>query len=824
VHDLDGFRAAVRERRRTAGRTQRQLARAIGLHPDVLSHKLHQRGAVLTPAEVVAIVATLAGWKVIGSTAEARTLALMAVPEYAIPAQAWAAGALGDLPSLPAPSLPAPSQPEAPASVPGPRLSPERDGGRLSPVPVPVPMTELVGRRAEVATVVAAVAESRLVTLTGAGGIGKTRVAAQAAAELAGRFPGGVAYADLAPVGDPGLVGVTLLRALGVTPAAAATAEDQLGAVLRPRRVLLVIDNMEHLVEEGPLLARLLTGAPELHLLVTSRISLGLYGEHQVRVPPLGLPGTVASAADSEAVQLFLQQAEAASSEFKPGEDALAAAAAVCAAVDGLPLAIELAAAWVRLYPPQALPPLLQARLSLLTGGPRDRPRRHQTLRATLEWSDSLLSRAAHELFVQLGVFAGPFDTAAAVAVCGTTQPAAEVTERLAELAEHSLLEVTPGSVPRFAMLATVREYALARLAETGWADQAHTRHLRHYLDLATQARGQLAGAAQREWLDRLEAEFANIRAALDWGRARAEPDGSSRQDGSSLEDGLRLATAVGLVWRRRGSMAEGALYLEHLLVLDTSLGVATPATRAWALLEASALACLRGDYSAATGYGRQGQEICAELGDLPGLAWAHRYIGEAALAVGDLAIAESCFNHQLALARRAHVSADEASARNMLAQVFRYQGRYRDASAHLHRALGIYQAMADQDGTATILNSLGEVARDSGQLRQARSLLCQALDEHRRAGSKRGMAADFEGLATAAALTGSGRDALTYLGAAQTLREESGSVLLPAEQAILDRILESSLAAFTQREREQALTEGRNGLLDQVIARALSE
>ena len=167
MHDLDGFRAAVRERRRTAGRTQRQLARAIGLHPDVLSHKLHQRGAVLTPAEVVAIVATLAGWKVIGSTAEARTLALMAVPEHAIPAQAWAAGPLGDLPPLP---LPAPSQSAAPASVPGPRLSPERDGGRLSPVPVPVPMTELVGRRAEVATVVAAVAESRLVTLTGPAG------------------------------------------------------------------------------------------------------------------------------------------------------------------------------------------------------------------------------------------------------------------------------------------------------------------------------------------------------------------------------------------------------------------------------------------------------------------------------------------------------------------------------------------------------------------------------------------------------------------------------------------------------------------------------
>jgi len=819
VHDLDGFRAAVRERRRTAGRTQQQLARAIGLHPDVLSHKLHRRGAVLTPSEVVAIVATLAAWKVIGSAAEARTLALMAIPEHAIPSQAWAAGPLSALPPGPAPPGPAPPGPSpaestARASVPGPRLSSEHDGGHLTPAPAPVPVTELVGRRAEVTAVVTAVAESRLVTLTGTGGIGKTRVAIQAAAEMAGRFPGGVAYADLASVGDLGLVAVTLLRALGVTPASAATAENQLAAALRPRRVLLVIDNMEHLIEEGPLLA----AAPELHLLVTSRISLGLYGEHQVRVPPLGLRGPDGNAADSEAVQLFIQRADAANPRFEPSEDALTAAAAICAAVDGLPLAIELAAAWVRLYPPQALPPLLQARLSLLTGGPRDLPRRQQTLRATLEWSDALLSGAAHELFTHLGVFAGPFDAAAAAAVCGTAQPAAEVTERLAELAEHSLLEITPGSVPRFAMLATVREYALARLAETGSADLARDRHLHHYLALATRARRQMVGPAEGEWLDRLEAEFANIRAALDWARARAEAGSSS------LEDGLRLAIAVGLVWRRRGSMAEGALYLEHLLALDTRQGAATPGTRAWALLEACALACLRGDYSAAADLGRQGLELCEKIGDLPGLAWAHRYIGEAALAAGDLAAAESCFNDQLALAQQARDSAGEASARNMVAQVFRYQGRYRDATAHLRRALGIYQAVADRDGTATILNSLGEVARDSGQPSQAWFLFRRVLDEHQRVGSKRGMAADFEGLAAASALTGSGRDALTYLGAAQALREENGSALLPAEEAILKRLLDTSLASLTQREREHALAEGRNRPLDQVIAQALSE
>jgi predicted ATPase len=653
-----------------------------------------------------------------------------------------------------------------------------------------------VGRRAEVTAVVTAVAESRLVTLTGTGGIGKTRVAIQAAAEMAGRFPGGVAYADLASVGDLGLVAVTLLRALGVTPASAATAENQLAAALRPRRVLLVIDNMEHLIEEAPLLARLLAAAPELHLLVTSRISLGLYGEHQLRVPPLGLSGPGGDTAGSDAVQLFLQRA----------------------AVDGLPLAIELAAAWVRLYPPKALPPMLNERLSLLTNGPRDRPRRQQTLRATLEWSDSLLTQPAHELFVHLGVFGGPFDAGAAAEVSGASQGTAEVNERLAELAEHSLLEVTPGSVPRFTMLATVREYALARLAETGWADRARDRHLRHYLELATRTRPQMTGPAQGEQLDLLEAEFANIRSAMDWARARAEAGGSS------LEDGLRLATAVGLVWRRRGSMAEGALYLEHLLALDAGQGTATSATRAWALLEACALACLRGDYPAAVDLAGQGLKLCQQIGDRPGLAWAHRYIGEAALAVGDLTAAESHFNDQLALAQQARDPVGEASARNMLAQVFRYQGRYDDATAHLRRALGVFQAVADQDGAATLLNSLGEVARDSGELSQARELFRQALADHQQAGSKRGLAADFEGLASMSALTGGGRDALIYLGAAQVLREESGSALLPAEQAILDRFLDTGLASLTPRERERALADGRNRPVDLVIAQALGD
>jgi len=798
--DLAAFREAVRARRRAAGRTQQQLARRVGVHPDVLSHKLRARGAVLTSADVTAIVTVLAGWGAVGSQAEARALlALMGVPPGT-----WADGPLGALP---------PGDPgQPPASQPGPE--PARRG--LSPVPLPWMLTSLVGRAAEVAAVAAAVAGGRLVTLTGTGGTGKTRVALQAARELADRFADGVAFADLAPVGDPGLLAVSLARAVGLTPQSAATAEGQLAAALRPARVLLVADNMEHLIEQTPLLGRLLAAAPGLHLLVTSRVPLGLYGEHQLRVPPLRLPDQVGPAADSEAVQLFVQRARAVAPGFDPRGEALAATAAICAALDGLPLAIELAAARVRLYPPQALLPQLQARLPLLTGGPRDLPPRQQTLRATLDWSDALLSAEARDLFARVGVFAGPFDAAAAAAVSGPADPVA-MTERLAELAGHSLLEVTPGPTPRFGLLATVREYALARLAETGQADAVRERHLGHYLALATQARTHPEGPQQGAWLDRLAAEFANIRAALDWARTRAEADGHH------LDDGLRLATAAAPFWRRRGSIAEGALHLERLLALEAQHHTAAPASRAWAVLEASGLACFGGDYHATTGLARQGLELCGELGDLRGQSWAHRWLGTAALALGDLTTAEPHFHSHLKLAEQARDRWAEASAWSILAQVSRYQGRYDDATAQLRRAQQAFQAAGDPDGAAIVIISLGEVARDAGKPDRARDLFRQALRGNQQTGSKRDVAYELEGLATVAAMTGDGRAALTYLGAAQALREQSGRPIMPADQAILDRFLDPGVAALTPREREQALAEGRNRPLAQIIDQALT-
>ena len=515
---------------------------------------------------------------------------------------------------------------------------------------------------------------------------------------------------------------MTLLRALGLTPQAAAPAEDQLTAALRPARLLLVADNMEHLVEQAPLLGRLLAAAPGLRLLVTSRVPLGLYGEHQIRVPPLRLPGhgrpgrrqrggtVVRRARPGRGQPGSTRRArtlEATASDLRcPGR-----AAAGHRAGRGPGPAVPAAGA--------AAPAAGAA--ALLIGGPRDVPQRQQTLRATLDWSDALLTAAARDLFARLGVFAGSFDAAAAAAVAEPGRSAGMI-ERLAALAEHSLAEVFARPARGSGCWQTVREYALARLAETGQADAVHERHLRHYLALATQARAHLDGPQQGDWLDRLAADFANIRAALDWagpGRGRRPLPGRRAAPGHR---------GGGPFWRRRGSLAEGALHLDRLLALEARHHTAAPATGAWAVLEASALAWFSGDYPAATGLARQGLELCAALGDLLGQAWAHHWLGEAAMGLGDLATAETHFRSQLDLAGQARDRWTEAQARNMLAQISRYQGRYDEATAQLRRAQQVFQAAGDPDGAATVIGSLGEVARDAGKPDQARDLFRQAL------------------------------------------------------------------------------------------------
>jgi predicted ATPase len=833
--DLRGFREAVRDHRRAVGRTQQQLARSVGLHPDVLSHKLNGRDrAALTTPDVIGIATTLASWGALVSRADVyELLDLMDVPRQAVPAAAWSAlplaGLHADQDGGPGSQTATGRASRARAVAPDELGGSARAGApgeaaaryRVKLAPLPAPATQLIGRDRERAEVAAAVAASRLVTLTGAGGTGKTRLALQVARDLAGDFADGVAFIDLAPVRDPALLATAVARALGLTPASAEAAEDHLAEALRDRELLLVVDNLEHLLDETQLLSRMLAAAAALRLLATSRVPLRLYGEHTVRVPPLHLPGkgaTGTEAADSEAVQLFIVRARAVRSGFAPDADELATVGEICAALDGLPLAIELAAARIRLYSPRALLPLLQSRLELLTGGPRDLPRRQQTLRAALDWSHALLPPGTRRLFARLSVFAGPFDAEAAAAVSAEPDPVRTL-EHLADVGDQSLLEVTAGEPPGFRMLQTVREYAQARLAETGEQDTVRRRHLAHFLTLAHAASQELDGPKQAELLDRLEEAYPNMRAALEFAWHQAE------RDSACLSQGLRMAAALSPLWQRRGSLAEGELHLDRLLALDDTLQrPCIPQVRAAAVLAACALACFKGDYARTVQLARSGLELCGPLGDHQGLARAHRFLGEAALGAGDHAAAEPHFRRQLAEASLAGDLWGQADAWNMLAQASRLQGEFRRASSLLWQALKLWQAVGDPYGVSVALASLGEVARDAGRPLRARRLFGAALRRHAALGDKRHLAYDFEGLSAVAGLEGDGRQALVYLGAARVLREETGGPLPPVEQAILDRILAPAVAPLSARERQEALNQGRNQPLPTAIARASAQ
>jgi predicted ATPase len=817
MRDLDGFRAAVRAYRREAGRTQLHLARAVGLHPNVLSHKLNgHHGAVLTTPEVIGVVTALAGWGALAGRADAEALlGFMGVPPHALPAGFWTTPPMAGLAAQVA--GPARLPPPAPAGIiPGPAQG-EAGPWRLAAAPLPAPRAALIGRERERAEVAAALAASRLVTLTGAGGIGKTRLALQVASDLAGRFADGAAFADLAPVSDPALAATAVAAALGLHPPSAAAAAEHLAGALGGKHLLLVLDNLEHLVEEMPLLTRLLAAAPGLRILATSRIALRLYGEHTLRVPPLHLDGdgTGGGVQDSEAVRLFIARAQAAGRG--PGRDAgeLAAIAAICTALDGLPLAIELAAARVRLYPPRALLPLLESRLALLTGGPRDLPSRQQTLRATLDWSYQLLPDRARRLFACLGVFAGSFDAAAAAAVSGNDDPPATLGQ-LAELADQSMLEVEPAAAPRFRSLQIVREYALARLAETGEQDDVRRRHLTHYLEAAAAAGTSITGPGLAARLELLETAYPNIRAALEFACDQAG------HDGACLDEGLRLATAVSILWRRRGPLAEGTLLLGRLLALDDARGrAAGPRIRAAAVIEACAMACFSIQYQAAAEYGRDAVELCGSLCDHQGLAKAHRFLAEAAAAAGDFTLARSHCEQAITAAQACGSLPDQAASRNILGQVYRYLGDLPRARPTLRQAVREFADGGDLDGAAHALHSLGEAERDAGHTTLARRLFTTALRSHDAHRNRRGMAFDLEGLAGIACLDGAWRQALIYLGAAQELRHQTGAQLAPVEQADLTRITQPALAAFPPGERQQILAQGRDQPLADTLANA---
>ena len=576
----------------------------------------------------------------------------------------------------------------------------------------------------------------RLVTLTGPGGTGKTRLGIQVAADLLDDFSGGVYFVELAPLDDQVLVLPTIAAAIGLSESSAGQPLiETLKIYLRDKQVLLMLDNFEQVVAAAPRISELLRATSSLKVLVTSRISLRLSGEQEYAVAPLALPEvgrheTAERLSQYAAVALFIQQAQAARPDFQITEDNASAIAEICHRLDGLPLALELAAARIKVLPPAALLARLTNRLKLLVGGPRDRSARQQTLRGAIDWSYDLLEPPDQILFARLSVFVGGCTLEACEAVCATSDDLLfDVLDGLASLVDKSLLRQYDGldDEPRFRMLETIREYAQERLGISVEADELGRQHAQYFLELAETAEPELTGANQAQWLKRLEMEQDNLRTVLRWATDHAEP-----------EIGARLAFALWRFWDRGGHLVEGRERLEA--AVTTSAGL-EPALRAKILHATANLARGHGDFERAQVLFSEALAIRRGLSDKRALVASLHGLGNVAFDQGDYRTALPILEEALELWRELGDAWGMALEPLVMGEIAWCQADFPRAALLLNESLALYEQQGDTWGIALSLNNLALVLRDQGNYEQASQLLARSIGLFREVGHRRGIA-----------------------------------------------------------------------------------
>jgi non-specific serine/threonine protein kinase len=594
-------------------------------------------------------------------------------------------------------------------------------------------LTSFVGRERELAEIKQRLPTTRLMTLTGIGGLGKTRLAQQAAAEMLDAYRDGVWFVDLAPLGDPALVPSALARVLQVKEAAGQPLLTALCNHLRTREALLILDNCEHVLDGcARMTEALLRDAAQVTVMATSREALHLAGEYAFPLSALPLPDPQADAksvARSDAVQLFTERAR----QHRPRLDLEAqrarVVAEICVRLDGIPLALELAAARVAVLPVEQILRLLTERFRLLTSGDRDLPR-HQTLRAMLDWSYDLLDDAEKKLFARLSVFAGGWTLEAASQVCsGARITKDDMVYVLIGLIEQSLV-VAEEDGDRYRMLETVRQHARLALDERGEASVWRTRHLEHFVALGEEADPHLTGDDQQAWLDRLEREHDNLRAALAWA---CEGDGDATL-------GLRLAGSVWWLWLVRGYWTEGIGHLDAAIAASLQ-DRAADRSRAKALNAAGALLGKQDAYRAACAHYKQGLTIYRELGDQRGVAMSLTNLGNAAREQGNYAEARAFHEEALSISRAVGPRWSEAIALGNLGNDVNDQGDYAYATTCYEQALAIFRESGDRRSIALALNFLGIVARQRGEYSPAEALHEESLALFRELGDRWGIA-----------------------------------------------------------------------------------
>ena len=665
-----------------------------------------------------------------------------------------------------------------------------------SPHNLPVQLTSFIGREKEISALRALLQTQRLITLTGPGGSGKTRLALQVATAAIEQFQDGVFFIALAPIIEPELVATTIAETVGATESAGRSVFDSLKEYLRDRHLLLCLDNFEQVISAAPRLVELLAACSKLHLLVTSREALRVRGEYEYPVTALTLPNLTKLPPAEDllqyaAVKLFIQRAQAIKPDFHLTNETAPAVAEICQRLDGLPLAIELAAARIKLLPPATMLARLEHRLEFLTGGARDLPARHQTLHNAIAWSYDLLNESEQTLFRRLSVFVGGCTLDAVEAVVmdtrdrerGGEQAHGFVLDQLSSLLDKSLLQEgkSTNDEPRFVMLELLREFGVKQMELSAESEAVGRRHATFFLALAEQAEARLESADQVHWMNRLEQEHDNLRAALEW----------SKKANNAEELCLRLAGALGLFWEAHGYISEGRERLSAVLATETAQA-RTPA-RAKVLARAAELAYRQSDYPATISFAAASLAICRELGDRPGSAAALIKLGNAAMESGDYAAAPWFLEEALTIWRDLEDKHGTARALISLGWVTLRSGDYELANVRLGEALALSRELRDTRSMGFELSGLGEVALRRGDYARAARLVEESLELRRQMGHKWGIGVSLGTLGWIAIRAGDLSHAVTQLGESLEVRQEIGDK--SGSAWCLERLAEVALA-----------------------------
>lgn len=692
----------------------------------------------------------------------------------------------------------------------------EGTGFRFPATQLALQFTTFVGREHELDVAAALLdrADVRLLTLTGPGGTGKTRLSLQLLQRVQPDFTGGVYFVSLASISNPSLLLTIIAEALSLAERGAQPLLDQIAGLLENKRSLIVLDNFEQLLAAAPIVVLLLERIPSLKVIITSRAPLQVYGEREFPVPALTLPDRtqlqyLEQLAAVEAVRLFVERAVAVQPKFELTPTNAEAVAQICIRIDGLPLAIELAAARCKVLTPSALLARLTNRFTLLTGGAHNLHPRQQTLRNTIDWSYQLLDLTEQLLFRRLAVFAGGWSLEAAEEICGEGLPF-EILNGISALIDKSLVQqaTLSNEEPRYWLLESVREYSWEQLAASGELPDLQLRHAAYFVAMAEQAYQELRGPKQHHWLYLLQCEIDNLRTVLHWSLNSGNPT-----------IGLQLSGALKVFWELRNQLTEGRDWVEQLL---KKAGPERTAIWARAVDTASMAAWLHGDIDRGMALKEELLIFYRATGDDSQVAITLGNLSLFAMDCGNLTYAEGLLRESIPLSRSYCIETVTSAQLTNLGIILVLHGIYAEARIYFEECLAIERKFGDPQGIALALLNLGLVTLHEGETSQAQDLITQSLTLTHKIGSSTNIADCLEDMASVASAQHQYSRAARLFGAAEALRRESGTPLLPLAQQLLAPYTQATLAALGETAFAAAIAEGQRMTVEQSISYAL--